>query len=438
MKIAVIGLGYVGAVTAVCLAKDGHEVIGVDVDQTKLDLLMQGQAPIVEEGLQEVTAEAARSGRLSVRQSVDSTIADCDLTFICVGTPSAANGSQSLTAVERVSEQLGKVLREARGYPVVVVRSTVPPGTTDSLIRPLLERASGKQADRDFGLCFQPEFLREGTSVKDFRQPPFTIVGSTAERATAVLQKLCGDLPAEFIATSIRTAEMMKLVCNAFHAMKVVFANEVGRLGRSLGVDGRAVMELVCKDKVLNISTAYLRPGFAYGGSCLPKDLRAMLYLAKHADVDLPMMIGIGNSNALHIEQAATLVKSHGSRQVGLLGLSFKPGTDDLRESPLVSLAEQLIGKGYDLRIYDPAVSLARLIGANRRYIEQMIPHIGSMLAEKLEQVEAYAGVLVVGFRTPEIDALLARAAARGTPIVDLVGVAQPVADAPGYQGICW
>lgn len=438
MKIAVIGLGYVGAVTAVCLARDGHQVVGVDVDRTKLDLLMQGQAPIIEEGLQEVTAEAARSGRLSVMQSVDSTIADCDLIFVCVGTPSAANGSQSLTAVERVSEQLGEVLRDAGGYPVVVMRSTVPPGTTETLVKPLLERVSGKQADRDFGLCFQPEFLREGTSVKDFRQPPFTIVGSASERTTAVLQQLFGDLPGEFIATSIGTAEMMKLVCNAFHAMKVVFANEVGRLGRTLGVDARTVMELVCRDKILNISTAYLRPGFAYGGSCLPKDLRAMLYLAKRNDVDLPMLIGMGSSNALHIEHAATLVKSHGSRKVGLLGLSFKPGTDDLRESPLVSLAEQLIGKGYDLRIYDPAVSLARLIGANRRYIEQTLPHIGSMLAEKLEEVEAYAGVLVVGFRTPEIDALLGRAAARGTPIVDLVGAAQPVAGSSAYQGICW
>ncbi|HJY40080.1 MAG TPA: nucleotide sugar dehydrogenase [Steroidobacteraceae bacterium] len=438
MKIAVVGLGYVGAVTAVCLARDGHQVVGVDVDRVKLDLLMQGKAPIVEEGLQEVTAAAAASGRLSVMQNVDASIAQCDLIFVCVGTPSAANGSQSLVAVERVSEQLGAALRGAGNYPVVVMRSTVPPGTTETIVKPRLEQAGGLQADRDFGLCFQPEFLREGTSVKDFYQPPFTIVGANSQRTSDVLRELFGALPGEFIATSIRTAEMMKLVCNAFHAMKVSFANEVGRLGQSLGVDARQVMELVCKDRSLNISPAYLRPGFAYGGSCLPKDLRAMLYLAKRNDVEMPMMAGIGTSNGLHIEHAATLVKSHGSRKVGMLGLSFKPGTDDLRESPLVTLAEQLIGKGYDLRIYDPAVSLAKLIGANRRYIEQTLPHIGSMLAENLADVESFAEVLVVGFRTPQIDSLLARAGDKGTPIVDLVGVPAALADAPKYQGICW
>jgi GDP-mannose 6-dehydrogenase len=437
-KISVIGLGYVGAVTAVCLTDDGHQVIGVDVDQSKLDLLMRGQAPIIEEGLQELTERAARSGRLTVSNRIDERVAASDLIFVCVGTPSAPNGSQSLVAVERVAEELGRLLREAPGFPVVVIRSTVPPGTTEKVLKPLLERASGKVANVGFGLCFQPEFLREGTSIKDYYQPPFTIVGADAPRPIEVLRSLYGNLPAEFIPTSLANAEMMKLACNAFHALKVSFANEIGRLGRSVGVDARGVMELLCRDKSLNISPAYLRPGFAYGGSCLPKDLRALLYLAKRNDVDLPLLAGVASSNTLHIEHAAALVKAHGSRKIGMIGLSFKPGTDDLRESPLVSLAEHLIGKGYDLKIYDPAVSLAKLIGANKRYIEQTIPHIGTMLCE-LEEVCAHGDVLVVGFKAPEVLAALERKS--GAHVVDLAGVdtsASAKRSAANYSGICW
>jgi GDP-mannose 6-dehydrogenase len=440
-KISVIGLGYVGAVTSVCLTDDGHEVLGVDVDQSKLDLLMRGQAPIIEEGLQELTERAARSGRLSVANRVDERVAGCDLIFVCVGTPSAPNGAQSLVAVERVADELGKMIAKAPGFPVIVIRSTVPPGTTDTLIKPILERASGKKANEGFGLCFQPEFLREGSSVKDYYSPPFTIVGAESDKPIEVLRQLFGSLPAEFIATSTPNAEMVKLACNAFHAMKVSFANEIGRLGRSLGVDSRGVMELLCKDKSLNISPAYLRPGFAYGGSCLPKDLRALLHLAKRSDVDLPLMIGVGASNNLHIEHAATLVKDRGSRKVGMIGLSFKPGTDDLRESPLVSLAEHLIGKGYQLKIYDPAVSLAHLIGANKRYIEQAIPHIGTMLAE-LNEVCEHGDVLVVGFKSPEVMAALAQQRTPRAHIVDLAGVdaARSGVDCSPdrYAGICW
>jgi GDP-mannose 6-dehydrogenase len=440
-KISVVGLGYVGAVTSVCLADDGHEVIGVDVDQSKLDLLMRGQAPIIEEGLQELTARAANSGRLSVSNRVDERMATCDLIFVCVGTPSAPNGAQSLAAVERVVEEIGKVLRNATGFPVIVIRSTVPPGTTDNVLKPILERASGKTANEGFGLCFQPEFLREGSSIKDYYKPPFTIVGAESDKPVEVVRQLYGSLPAQFIATSTPNAEMVKLACNAFHALKVSFANEIGRLGRSLGVDARGVMELLCQDKSLNISPAYLRPGFAYGGSCLPKDLRALLHLAKRNDVELPLMAGVGASNNLHIEHAATLVKAHGSRKVGMIGLSFKPGTDDLRESPLVSLAEHLIGKGYQLRIYDPAVSLAHLIGANKRYIEQTIPHIGTMLSE-LDDVCAHGDVLVVGFKAPEVLAALARPRTPRAHLVDLTGI-----DSGGsgletsrghYEGICW
>ena len=438
MKICVIGLGYVGAVTAVCLARDGHDVIGVDLDRTKVDLLAAGQPPIIEEGLQQVTTAAVSSGRLKVQDHLDASVVACDLIFVCVGTPSAPNGSQSLVAVERVSVQLGELLRDAAGFPVVVLRSTVPPGTTDTVVAPLLAKASGRRVNEAFGLCFQPEFLREGSSVKDYYNPPFTIVGSESPRAVDVVRALFGDLPGEFIATATRNAEMVKLACNAFHAMKVSFANEIGRLGRSLGVDSRAVMDLVCRDRSLNISTAYLRPGFAYGGSCLPKDLRALLYLAKRNDVELPMLAGVGSTNTLHIDHAAELVMAQGSRQVALLGLSFKPGTDDLRESPLVGLAERLIGKGYQLRIYDPAVSLARLIGANKRYIEQTLPHIGDMLADDLDAVLAGAGVVVVGFRSAEIERALAALAPGAVPIIDLVGVDGVLPGAQRYEGICW
>lgn len=438
MKICVVGLGYVGAVTAVCLARDGHDVTGVDLDRTKVDLLAAGQPPIIEDGLAEVTRAAVASGRLRVLTQLEASIADCQLIFVCVGTPSAANGSQSLAAVERVSEQLGVLLRSCRDFPVVVLRSTVPPGTTETVVAPLLETASGSPVNSTFGLCFMPEFLREGSSVRDYYNPPFTIVGSASTRAVEVVRELFGPFPGEFIATATSNAEMVKLVCNAFHALKVSFANEVGRLGRSLGVDSRAVMELVCRDRSLNISPAYLRPGYAYGGSCLPKDLRALLYLAKRNDVDLPMLAGVGSSNALHIEHAAALVKAQGSRQVALLGLSFKPGTDDLRESPLVTLAEQLIGKGYELRIYDPAVNLARLMGANKRYIEQTIPHIGNLLTDDLDAVMRGAGVVVVGFRNAAVDRALAQLGAEPPPVIDLVGVDAAVRERGRYEGVSW
>jgi GDP-mannose 6-dehydrogenase len=317
------------------------------------------------------------------------------------------------------------------------VRSTIYPGTTDAVVRPLLEKASGKGANRDFGLCFQPEFLREGSSIKDYYTPPFTIVGSESPRAIEPLRQLFGSLPCEFIVTDTRNAEMMKLACNAFHALKVSFANEIGRLGRSLGVDAREVMDLMCKDRSLNISPAYLKPGYAYGGSCLPKDLRALLYMAKRNDVELPLMAGIASSNVQHVEHAFAMVRDSGHKRVGMIGLSFKSGTDDLRESPLVTLAEQLIGKGYDLKIYDPAVSLAALVGANKRYIEHTIAHIGSLLTQSIEEVAQHAEVLIVGHRTPEAAALVTKGLTRGKRIVDLVGLTEARAEA-GYSGICW
>ncbi len=438
MKVSVIGLGYVGAVTAACLARDGHEVLGIDLDPTKLKLLGEGRAPIVEEGIDEITREAAHSGRLQVTDKLDDRIADYDLIFVCVGTPSAANGSQDLTAVRRVSEQIGAALKGCSGFPVVVLRSTVYPGSTEGVVKPILEEHARGKAGSDFGLCFQPEFLREGSSVKDFYNPPFTVVGTDCPKSQERVRSLFADFPGEFVATGFSAAEMLKLTCNVFHALKISFANEVGRLGRSLGVDSREVMNLVCKDRSLNISPAYLKPGFAYGGSCLPKDLRAMLYLARSSDLELPVMQGVQQTNTLHIQHAADLVMSSGSRKIGMVGLSFKPGTDDLRESPLVTLAETLIGKGYELRIHDPAVNVARLIGSNKRFIEETIPHIEQMLTDDLDEVLEHADVLVVGQGHPGLSPSLAEMGPDAPLIIDLTGLKEEDIGDVEYRGVCW
>lgn len=438
MKISVIGLGYVGAVTAVCLARDGHEVFGIDLDPTKLKLLSEGQAPIIEEGIDDITREATESGRLTVTDQLDQSIADCDIVFVCVGTPSASNGSQDLAAVRRVMEQIGTAFRDCVDYPVIVLRSTVHPGSTETVVKPILEEYAKGKVGKDFGLCFQPEFLREGSSVRDFYNPPFTVIGTECEKSESKVRQLFESYSGEFVVTSFRTAEMLKLTCNAFHSLKISFANEVGRLGKSLGVDSREVMDLVCRDKSLNISPAYLRPGFAYGGSCLPKDLRSMLYLAKINDVELPVVAGIQQTNAVHIQHAAEMVMTSGSREVGIVGLSFKPGTDDLRESPLVALAEILIGKGYNLRIYDPAVNLARLMGSNKRFIEETIPHIESLLTNDLAEVVEHADVLVVGQKHKELAALQAKKGADKAVLIDLVSLDQGQVEDNGYKGICW
>lgn len=438
MRISVIGLGYVGTVTATCLARDGHDVVGIDMDPTKLELLSEGKAPIIEEGVEEITKEAADSGRMTVTDKLDATIAKSELIFVCVGTPSAANGSQDLTAVRRVAEQIGTALRNCEGYPVVVLRSTVYPGSTEGIVQPVLEEHAQGAVGEAFGLCFQPEFLREGSSVKDFYNPPFTVVGSDCDRSADRIRQLFGDFPGEFVKTSCRAAEMLKLTCNVFHALKISFANEVGRLAKSLAVDSREVMELVCMDKSLNIAPTYMRPGFAYGGSCLPKDLRAMLYLARTNDVELPVMQGVQGTNGVHIQHAADLVMAAGSRKVGMVGLSFKPGTDDLRESPLVTLAETLIGKGYELRIHDPAVNLARLIGSNKRFIDDTIPHIETMLTDTLEKTLAHADVLVVGQNHAELGSLLDARGADAPVIIDLVGLSEFDVGGRTYHGVCW
>lgn len=438
-KISVFGLGYVGAVSLACLARDGHEITGVDIDPNKLDLLRAGQAPIVETGIQELMRAVVRGGSVNITDSVREAILTTDLSFICVGTPASSNGNQDLGAITRIAEKIGRVLSEKSSRHVLVIRSTVKPGTVQEVIQPAIEQASGLKAGRDFSLCFQPEFLREGTSINDYDHPPLTIVGTEEDEfAIDLLRSVFGHLPCEFVATSIRTAEMLKYACNAFHAVKVTFANEIGRISQAAGVDPHEVMKLLCMDRQLNISAAYLRPGFAFGGSCLPKDLKALLYLAKVKDIELPMLSNVIPSNSMHIEHAIDSVLSSGKRSVGMIGLSFKSGTDDLRESPLVIMAERFIGKGLQLCIYDPSVNVARLIGANRRFIEESIPHIASLMSSELESLIQNADVLVVAMKTPEVIAALEAHARPDQVLLDIAVLPERTSITAQYQGMCW
>jgi GDP-mannose 6-dehydrogenase len=438
MKISIFGLGYVGAVSLACLARDGHEVIGVDIDASKLDLIREGRTPIIETGMQELTAAVVASGRVQVTSDAMFAVRESQLSFICVGTPSRPNGSQDLSALERLCAELGAGLRGKSAYHVFVVRSTVLPGTVEGTVAPLIQLHSGQMYGRDFDVCFQPEFLREGSSIQDYNKPPFTVVGADSARAVAMVQEVFARLQCEFKVCSIPTAEMLKYACNAFHALKITFANEVGRIAQALAVDAHEVMDLVCQDTQLNISRAYLKPGFAYGGSCLPKDLRALQHTAGRHDVSIPMLSAIARSNELHIDHAMDLALAIGSKSVGMLGLSFKSGTDDLRESPLVVMAERFIGKGFELKIYDPEVSIARLLGANRRYIEESIPHISSLMCEDPGRVIDETQILVVGLRT---DAVLKELRTRCRPdhfVLDVVNLPDRALIKGTYQGVCW
>lgn len=438
MRISIFGLGYVGAVSLACLARDGHDVIGVDVDRAKLDLIKEGKTPVVEEGMVDLMAQVVASGRVLVTTDVRQAVLGSDLSLICVGTPSLPNGSQDQSAMLRLSHDLGRAIAEKCAPHVFTFRSTVVPGTVENVLRPIFERQSGKKDGVDFHLCFQPEFLREGTSIHDYDNPPFTIVGANTEMSVAMLRNLFGHLTAEFHVTSVRAAEMVKYCCNNFHALKITFANESARMCEALGVDPFEVMDLLCKDRQLNISTAYLKPGFAFGGSCLPKDLRAATYMGKVRDVELPLLASILPSNRVHIDHAIAKVLASGKRRIGMIGLSFKSGTDDLRESPLVALAEHFIGKGLSLLVYDPEVHLSRLLGANRRFIEQHVPHIGAHLRSDIESVIAGSDLLVVGRAHPGIFEALKRDVREDQIVLDLVRIPGSEALRCQVMGLCW
>jgi GDP-mannose 6-dehydrogenase len=397
MQVSVFGLGYVGCVTAACLAKAGHDVCGVDVNNEKVTAVNAGQSPIVEPGLGELLGEVVGSGRLHATTSTELGVAGSDLALVCVGTPSRESGQLDVGALERVAQEIGGALgRRPKPY-TVVCRSTVLPGTTESLLIPVLRAAAGAAAG-SVHVALNPEFMREGSSLRDFATPPLTLVGSDEPAPAALLRQLYAGVSAPFVHTSVRTAEMAKYVSNAFHALKVSFANEIADLCERLGADAQDVMRVFRMDHTLNISEAYLRPGFAFGGSCLPKDLRALLYAARTVDLSIPVLSGILPSNEGQIVQGAARILATRKRKIGLVGLSFKPGTDDLRESPLVRLAEILIGKGCQVRILDRHVSIARLGGANRRYIEEEIPHISSLMCDSAEALLAHAEVVVIGY----------------------------------------
>lgn len=436
--VSVFGLGYVGCVTAACLADRGHRVVGVDVAASKVGLINSGEATIVEEGIAALVKSAHAAGRLSATVSAEEAVLASDISLVCVGTPSQANGNLDLTFVERVCEEIGAAMQRKATRHTVVIRSTVFPGTTDRLVRPVLERASGRQADRDFGLAMNPEFLREGSSIRDFNAPPFTVVGTGDEATGRAVASLYDGIDAPLHIVSTGVAEMLKYACNAYHGLKVGFANEVGNVCKALGVDSHDVMRLFVQDTKLNVSKAYLMPGFAFGGSCLPKDLRAITYRARQLDVPTPILSATLESNESQVERAFDMVMAPGRRRVGVLGLAFKEGTDDLRESPMVALVERLIGKGLDIAIYDREVSQASLIGANREFVEREIPHVWTLFRPTIDEVLAHGEVVVIGNGSAEFRAIEDRVRP-DQMVIDLVrAFGGRRSDGQRYEGICW
>jgi len=437
LKISIFGMGYVGTVSAGCLAQNGHEVIGVDPVRTKVDLINAGQSPIIEAEIGKIIAEAVRSGRLRATDNQDEAINQTELSFVCVGTPSQANGNLDLTYIRRVCELIGRTLKNKTARHTVVIRSTVLPGTMRDIVIPTLEENSGKKAGTDFGVCNNPEFLREGSAVMDFNFPPKTVIGQFDRESGELLATLYAKLDAPFIRTDLESAEMVKYVDNSWHALKIGFANEIGNLCKSFGIDAHAVMKIFCQDKKLNISPAYLIPGFAFGGSCLPKDLRALAYRAKTNDLQLPILSAILPSNELQVSKGLRLITEKGRRRIGVLGFSFKSGTDDLRESPMIEVIEHLIGKGYDLRIFDRNVNLASLVGANRDFILNRIPHISRLMVNGIDAVLNHAETVVIGNKDPEFEGVVDRLH-DGQNLVDFVRITNRRSENGKYDGICW
>jgi GDP-mannose 6-dehydrogenase len=438
MKISIFGMGYIGCVTGACLAESGHEVWGVDVNPEKVDMINSGVSPIVEEGIQSMIQNGLRTGRLRATLDAVEAVHATDLSVVCVGTPSNGNGSLDLSAVVAASREIGAAIKTKPSYHCVVFRSTVLPGSVRHQLIPVLEESSGCSAHRDFDVCMNPEFLREGSSVKDYYHPPFIVIGEETQRGGDLVAQMYEGITAPLERTTYEVAELLKYACNTFHALKVAYANEIGALCKSLGVDSHRVMELFALDKKLNISPAYLKPGFAFGGPCLPKDLRALLYKAKEVDMSLPVLSSLLPSNRLHMERVIERILVTKEKRIGVLGLSFKPGTDDLRESPIVSLIETLIGKGCQIKIYDPDVLLSKIFGANRRYIEKEIPHISVLMSSDLDELLSESEVIVVCKAIPGIQAAIEPHLGQKF-IFDLVRLPlDRASERAQYEGICW
>jgi GDP-mannose 6-dehydrogenase len=443
VKLAIFGLGYVGVVSAACLARDGHDVLGVDPNPVKVDLVNSGLSPIIEPGLDTLISESVAAGRLRAVSDARVAVDHASLLLICVGTPGHSNGSLDLGYVRRVCEEIGAALREVDEYKVVVARSTMLPGSMSSVVIPALEASSGKKAGADFGVCINPEFLREGSAIADYDNPPKTVIGAMEANDASPLRELYGHLSAPMLVTDLNTAEMVKYADNSWHALKVTFANEMGRLCKAMDVDSRRVMQLFCEDRKLNISSTYLRPGFAFGGSCLPKDVRAITYQGRRLDVNTPVLSAILASNRVQIDHALEMIYATGKRRIGLMGLSFKEGTDDLRESPIVTLAERLIGKGFELCIFDRNVKLASLVGANKDYILNHIPHIGRLLVNEPDRLFEQSEVVVLATGEAEFGDIVRRNAADHY-VIDLVGTwnlanGEKISTLDErYEGIAW
>ena len=436
MKVSIFGLGYVGTVSAACLAQDGHDVLGVDPMASKVDLVNAGQSPIIEANIQEIVAAAAEAKRLRAIQNPHQAIQETDLSFVCVGTPSQMNGNLDLTYIRRVCEEIGRALKYKSERHTIAIRSTVLPGTMRGIIIPILEEQSGKRAGVGFGICNNPEFLREGSAVTDFKFPAKTIIGEVDEASGDMVAALYAKLEAPLIRVNLETAEMVKYIDNAWHALKIGFANEVGTLCKSLGVDASQAMEMLCVDTKLNISPAYLSPGFAFGGSCLPKDLRALNYTAKLRDLELPILSSILRSNDLQVLRGLHLIMAKGHTRVGILGFSFKEGTDDLRESAMIEVIERLVGKGYDLRIYDKNVQLAKLVGANRDFVLNRIPHIAALMVDNVGAVLEHGRTIVIGNKDPEFSVVPDRLQ-DGQCIVDFARITNFICQNGKYECIC-
>jgi len=437
MRISIFGLGYVGAVSAGCLAQDGHEIIGVDPYQPKVDLINSGQTPVIEKDIGEIMATAVKNGLIRATTDTSEAVNNSDISMICVGTPSQINGSLDLKYVRHVCEQIGEVLRDKTDFHVVVARSTMLPGSMKSIVIPTLEKASGKKAGVDFGVCNNPEFLREGTAVYDFYNPPKTVIGETEERSGELLASVYEKMDAPLIRTDVETAEMVKYTDNVWHALKVGFANEIGNICKAVGIDGHKVMDIFCQDLKLNLSPYYMKPGFAFGGSCLPKDVRALSYKAHSLDVDVPILRSIMPSNERQVEKGLNMIMDKGSKNIGILGFSFKAGTDDLRESPLVEVVERLLGKGYNVKLYDKNVNIACLVGANKDYILNQIPHISNLMVDSIDDVLSHADTVVIGNGDPEFADIMSRLS-ENQVVVDLVRIVPDQIQGDNYDGICW